>query len=828
MPRSFLKTCDDGFNHSITSFLQRPIDVSTKEWKTTHAQGTCLDQFKIPDCLISKPMYKRKLDYMLGLRCDVQVRVQVNAQPFHAGRLLLVWIPFTESLTNRTQYYMCESEDGLVPFTGCPHVDLDLSNQTEATMTIPFISPRTYFDLPNRLGNFGEFKLVVYSPLVDVVSTGVVEYTIWMNMTNVTVAFPTGKSTSYSEAQIGDEGSEQVKSGVVAETAGTLSKALRLFDDVPVVSQFTRPAAWIANTTSDIAKLFGWSKPYNPSDYILIRDIPGRFMTNSDGSDLSENISVLATNEIQQNPGFFRTELDEMAIAHVVRRPNYVQKFEWKKGQAANTILLSLPINPQGYFRKVSDRILAPTHLMYLTSAFTYWRGGLNFTFKFVKTKFHSGRVRILFVPGDYSDGSSLKDIMLDANYSTVVDLRSETDVSYNVPYTSCLPWLNVNGSTFNAYTSVGRVYVIVQNELVNSSSVSDTIQVLVEVAGASDFEVAIPTLPLFYPVDRFARSRTAVAAVKKNNMTRLVTEGVNLTAHIPTVEGLDKDALALLAKTADPPARQLAARHRVKRSVTNTFVKDEFSNGTILDRLSEAQIGGEESTPPLEVASLVVPYTGDIGGAVDHTDFEICANTIGEKVVSLRQLLKQVRVKDYVELTKDQALRISPDKITPPFDEALQYLVVTDFYDYFSYLYAFRRGGIRTKIVPDNPCGAVLGNTPRVTSNSASAFSKVSRDNSTRYNNFGNMKHSTSKEIIHEYQHPFYSMYPFVLNSCPDSYGSGSIESMYTSALQALWIPNVPDATSVTCYRSVSDDFTMSTLMGAPFVIALNGLTGL
>ncbi|APG77975.1 hypothetical protein 2 [Hubei picorna-like virus 14] len=823
MPGSFLRTCDDGYDHSITSFLQRPIDVSTKEWKTTHGQGIVLDEFKLPDCLIDKPMYKRKLDYMLGLRCDVQVRVQVNAQPFHAGRLLLVWIPFTESLINRTQYYMCESEDGLVPFTGCPHVDLDLSNQTEATMNIPFISPRTYFDLPNRLGNFGEFKLVVYSPLVDVVSTGVVEYTVWMNMTNVTVAFPTGKKTSYSEAQIGDEGSDQVKSGVISETAGTVAKALRLFDDVPMVSQFTRPAAWIASTSSDIAKLFGWSKPYNPSDYVLIRDAPGRFMANSDGSDVSENVSVIATNEIQQNPGFFRTDVDEMSIAHVVRRPNYVQHFQWKKGQAANTILLSLPINPQGYFRKVSDKILAPTHLMYLTNAFTYWRGGMNFTFKFIKTKFHSGRVRILFVPGDYSDGVSLNDIVIDANYSTVVDLRSETDVTYNVPYTSCLPWLNINGSTFNAYTSVGRLYVIVQNELVNSSSVSDTINVLVEVAGASDFEVAIPTLPHFYPVDRVNRTRPANAAVIKNGMTKDITEGHTLSAHIPTVEGLDKAALTVLARTADPPAQRLGNRHRVKRTVSDTFVKDTYSNGTILDRLSEAQVGGEESTPPVELASLVVTDTQDVGGSIDHTDFEICANTMGEKIVSIRQILKQFHVKDSFSLTVDQSLRLSPDKITPPFDQALTYLVVYDYYDYFSYLYAFRRGGMRTKIIPDEPCGALLSHTPRVASCNDKAFKAVSRKDSCRFLSYGTGKHSTAKEVIHEYQHPFYSMYPFVLNSCPDLYGSGSIESMYTSAQQAVWVTAKGQETPLMCYRAVSDDFTMGVILGAPFIIALS-----
>lgn len=818
MPNKFLESCDDGFDHSIVSFLQRPIDVSTKEWKTTHGQGICLDEFKIPECLISKPMYKRKLDYMLGLRCDVQIRVQVNAQPFHAGRLLLVWIPFTESLTNRTQYYMCQTEDGLVPWTGCPHVDLDLSNQTEATMTIPYISPRTFYDLPNQLGNFGEFKLVVYSPLVDVVSTGVVEYTIWMNMTNITVAFPTGVATSYSEAQIGDEGEEMHKSGVVESTAGTVAQALKLFDDVPFVSQFTRPAAWVASTTSGIAKLFGWSKPYNPSDYTLIREIPGRYMANSDGTDMSENLSVLAANEIEQNPGFFRTDIDEMAIAHVVRRPNYVLKTQWKKGQSANTILLSLPINPMGYFRRVKDTVFAPTQLMYVSNAFTYWRGGLNFTFKFVKTKFHSGRVRLLFVPGDYSDGTSLSKITLDANYSTVVDLRSETDVTYNVPFTSCLPWLNVDGSAFNAYTSTGRLYLIVQNELVNSASVSDTINVLVEVAGASDFELAVPSLPHYYPVDRIARTRKA----NTNFFTNNITTGHAAIAHVPPVEGLDKEAIKRFTKSADPPANSTVLR-RKKREIVDGFVLDKESNGSLLDRLrSEGQVGDEQSTPPVEVASLVDTSTGDVGGVVDHTDFEISANTMGEKVVSIRQLLKQFRLVNNFTLKSTEALRITPDKIVPPYDEALSNKPAFDYYDYFSFLYAFRRGGMRTKIVPQNALIALCGNTPRLVSEAGLCFWQVSRDKASTIINFGNMKQSTKKEEMHEYQHPFYSMYPFLINAAPDNYGAGSIEGMYTSANQALWLPLKNENSDIYCYRATSDDFTMSMLMGAPFIIAL------
>jgi hypothetical protein len=38
-------------------------------------------------------MYKAKCERFYGFRADVELKLQVNAQPFQAGRLLLVYIP---------------------------------------------------------------------------------------------------------------------------------------------------------------------------------------------------------------------------------------------------------------------------------------------------------------------------------------------------------------------------------------------------------------------------------------------------------------------------------------------------------------------------------------------------------------------------------------------------------------------------------------------------------------------------------------------------------------------------------------------------------------
>lgn len=91
---SYLTSVDDGRNHSIIDFLQRPINIQNIEWTTNDNAGKTLMAVDLPlDPIINNSMYKAKCERFYGFRADVELKLQVNAQPFQAGRLLLVYIP---------------------------------------------------------------------------------------------------------------------------------------------------------------------------------------------------------------------------------------------------------------------------------------------------------------------------------------------------------------------------------------------------------------------------------------------------------------------------------------------------------------------------------------------------------------------------------------------------------------------------------------------------------------------------------------------------------------------------------------------------------------
>lgn len=280
----------DGRTHSVNTFLERPINFKTASWSTSAAVASRLATFNFPSDLVNLDMYQRKLERFLGLRADLEVRVQVNAQPFHAGRLMLSWTPFLNSLgDDKVYYYTNPTQNFLTSVSGNPRVEIDLSTTTEATMHIPFVSPFLYYNLITGAGDIGTFQLIVYSPLVDLVSGGNIDYTIWVRMTNVRTEFPTGMPI-VSVAQIGDEGDQQVKQGIVTRQSAAYSTILEPFVDVPVVGNVVKGIKSGVDALHNVASFYGWSKPLNPSETSSLKINPTRYMCNTDGSDMAVNL----------------------------------------------------------------------------------------------------------------------------------------------------------------------------------------------------------------------------------------------------------------------------------------------------------------------------------------------------------------------------------------------------------------------------------------------------------------------------------------------------------------------------------------------------------
>lgn len=630
--------------HTINTFLQRPIRIWSGLFASTNTQGSVLYSGTFPDVLLSDPMYNEKIKGFVGLRSDVEVTVQVNAQKFQQGRLRLQYIPYQKYLQNKSSMISAT----LTGQVSCPGVDIDIcggsnpqSRIAQATFRIPYVSPHSYINLITGYGTMGQINLFVYSPLVSgsAESTNC-EVTIWANFKEPKLAFPTGAAPYISPtvrnhvAQVRGEAKKLEKTGVISQTLGKVAETLSIAKQIPVIGQYLAIPEWIAKGGEAICKLFGWSKPTMPMDTKLRTT---NCMPNYNGKDSSHKMALSADNEIDTPSGIGGSDLDEMALSSIFKIPSFWQQFTWSTSQTTvDQILWIDPITPLKYNTIPSTTNgISMTPVGFVANCFGLWRGSMIYTFKLIKTGFHAGRLRVFYVP--YENASNLvvgsaPTNEIEKNYQVVIDIEENDTFTFKVPYVATKPWFNTTslGSVSeDVQTSTGYLVVTVLNDLRAISTVSSSINVLVEVSGGDDLTFACPHSPNFLP-------------------------------GVPTPE------------------------------TTREHIAQVAGTGVEVQR-NEAQL----------------LYDPDSISAINPlTNWSPEAHCIGEKVVSARQLLKRTNyVGSIVENRSNYNNGANTDNINTlgvmnPF--GMNYsspISGIDYISYFSYIYSFFRGGMRVKL---------------------------------------------------------------------------------------------------------------------------------
>ena len=684
--------------HTIKDFLSRPIIIQTGLWATTDATETQLYTANFPESLISNSMYQEKLRGFVGLRATLVIKVQVNSQPFQQGRLMLQYFPYAQYMPNRVSLVNATLQGR----SGCPRTDLDLSVGTEIEMRIPYVSPHVYYNLITGQGSFGAIYLVVYSQLRDqLTGTGSVEYTVWAHLEDVDVQYPTGaniftgsapnfaslgqkmtdgkftekdlrdiwNSRAYEKkpdkifAQVGSELKQLKDSGTISSGIGQVSEGLSTLSRIPILgNMFTRPA-WISAQASNIFKMLGYSKP-------TVQGLPCESklrgqtrMANFDGADTSHKMALSAQNEIETKSGLAGTSADEMDLGHVLSIPNFWDRFTWSTTDLTSTTLWDnfvTPFKVKPFSSTIVDRFRC-THMGYVANGHGYWRGSIVYTFKFVKTQFHSGRLRISFIPFYFNTTISTGTPDVSRTQKIIVDLRTSTEVSFTVPYVSSRPWMysirpesswlgTDNVLMYNAVTGIVRVEVL--NQLVAANNVFQSIDTIVEVSGGPDLTFAAPTCPSYVPY-------SGVFTLAEEEKAKEEHE-----------EEYDNNIPQVI--------------HRTKRDIDEP------------DRIV-AQIMGENEAIQRNDAQHGVHPTA-IDTHVISSNWSPEAHCIGEKIMSIRQLIK--RFGSFFSGTfssVNQTVGIAPFSVQVPISSVSANKNITQF-EYYYFLYAFWRGSMRVK----------------------------------------------------------------------------------------------------------------------------------
>lgn len=559
-------------NQSIVSFMQRPQFIGKYNWKKAaiafnqigeilNDEGKKFD-FLLPDVLMTT-MIKNKLDGLTSFRATAVIRIQLQTQPFQAGRLILAAVPMPTLIHPRDDFIVSHPGNLL----SINHVQVDINKQTEISLRIPFISPFNSYNLIDGKYPWARVVCMVYSPLSDLLEQGV-QVRVWGHFEDIELGTPTsgeiGKPDRVKVVQqsgrIGQASTKVRKDPSPAavdktrtqESSGTLSKifdpvgqgARAVYSAVGDTVPFLKPVTDTFSTLSTLGgefihNLFGWlgfSKPQTNYAGFSTLTRPTEFFCNANGVDHSHVLALDKLNAVDEFPGLGGTSLDEMDMNYLIRIPQYINRFTYDDKSAYESPLLTTYVSPayyqtgylrfthgvQGMTAKVQSLEFwenQPTILNYVCSFFMYWTGSLTYTFRFMKTSFHSGRVEISFHPFT----NAVETDRVNYSYRTVIDLRENSEVSLTVPYVSATPWkkfTNLNplisdsDGTWEKYGlgATGRLEVRALCPLVASNaSVTKGIECVVEVRAGDDFKVMGPVRSGWYPFTVKPRSTKVV-----------------------------------------------------------------------------------------------------------------------------------------------------------------------------------------------------------------------------------------------------------------------------------------------------------------------------
>lgn len=755
-------TAKEKASHGLTDFLKRPIVLATGKWKDTNAFGNELVRIRLPDAFLKNTSYVEKLSGFMGVRGDFRLKLQVNSQPFQQGRLKMQFIRYAKYIPNK----VAGINANVTGRTGCPCVDLDLGEGTEVEMVIPWVSPHPYFNLVREHSTYGDVYVFVYGMLQDMTGLAEVEWTLWGSFDDVEVEFPTGAPMTDYNGKMAlirkiDNGSvsdddwakfknfklqsseieEVVSGGVLSTGVGQAGAAMSTLSKVPGLGMLRTPG-WLADAASNALSVFGFSKPTLAAPNNLSKFRGQAFMGNFNGLDNSHKLALSATNELETVPGMAGAVDDEMSFSHISSTYNYFKLFKWQTKDVGGTVLFSTPVHPFLYGGGAVG--YAMTHVGAVANVNSFWRGTLNYKFIFPKTKFHSGRLLFTFTPGSLGDASSVAQ-----DYKLIVDMRTQSEVVFSVPYVSTRPWMDVispyddPNKNLLKYYSTGVLTVSVLNSLVAASTVSDSITVLVEVAGEKNGSDPLvfsgPTLPRFRPVvSNVSADEAEVTILAVTTPFSYDSTSKTVNVRLPPYLYSEDGAITSLGNWTVKPTNQgqptvyCTLRYSLNgvsysaiRTLPALYFEVVNEDGVIILNMvldaSTLTVNNEvpETITYENQTFIIVSPTKhdyvlqgvDVDSADNNSSRELVEDsfigqtssnmapfsyTIGEYVNSFRQLLKRFSIEDTINLSSSQpSIAIAPYSIPNPSSSAPS----MNYFEYISPLFVFYRGGMRYKL---------------------------------------------------------------------------------------------------------------------------------
>lgn len=480
---------DPDISGDLGSFLSRPVAINSWEW----VEGNTINHqtsFYPWTLYFSNAAIKNKISNYTRIRAKLKLKFVINASPFYFGALRACYCPMPGNRDDPL------SVGDLVKFSQMPGQFLYPQDMTSAEVELPFLWPHAWLSI-GTLADFNEMGRVTYYLYSALRSANGVT---GKNVTITCYAWAEDVELAGLTSGLALQADEYDSSGVISGPATAVADVASKLTDTPVIGPFARATEIGARAIGGVASLFGYSNPpvIRDVDPYMPKAFHG-FASVETGVPL-DKLSIDPKNEITIDKSVTGAPPDdELSIAHFCGRQSYFCASLWMDTAGVGTQLLQLPVTPRNYVSAsaTSQLIYYDTPAAHAAAMFKFWRGEIVYTFRFVKTRYHTGRLQVSWdpqgIPGTGSETTTV---------TRIIDLQQESEVDFAIPFKAQDPWLltdntpnnwqSVSNVTNNAAQFNGIIRVTVLNELTGPAAAQE-VDILVFVRTGKGFQLAQP-----------------------------------------------------------------------------------------------------------------------------------------------------------------------------------------------------------------------------------------------------------------------------------------------------------------------------------------------
>jgi hypothetical protein len=500
-------------NTELGQFLSRPTLVDTRSWSTTDPVGPLPGNFiYIWQALLSDVVIKRKIENYAFMKATLCIKMLINGTKFHYGSLRASYEPLAEAFPLRYNWHpvaLGPNNASRIAYDQTPGAYLDPSSNLGVEIRVPMLYNREFAPLKfaSDIQDLGKLRWVVFEPL-RVANTGAttsltISTYAWLE--DISLSGSTNALTLQAKDEYDDAG------GPVSAPAMGIAKIAKAMNNVPVIGKFAKATEIGATAVGGIAKLFGFTDVPNIQDVPPMSVLAAPHLATSQISVPYQPLTLNPKSQITVDPGVHGLQqIDELAIQNIVSKKCFFASATWSTSNTVSTQIFNCVVNPstdwagsisQGSPATIRGYAIQHTPLSFASQFFEHWRGDLIFTIKLIKSKFHSGRLRVTWDPM-----SSNGNVTPPANtvYNTIIDLADRDEYEVRIPWFYQLNYARVRGVTDNTWSNGSSMVVdpASDNGVLNISVLttlaapiaSADVGVLVYVHAGENFELNNPT----------------------------------------------------------------------------------------------------------------------------------------------------------------------------------------------------------------------------------------------------------------------------------------------------------------------------------------------